>query len=460
MKKTSICLTTAVIIAVSFFLVRCSNQSQLTKSFINPPFDGLNIAFNKFTIDASIGGSLNLENGSSLVIPPNAFIDGNGKNITGNVNLKYREFHDALDILIAGMPMDYDSAGTSNHFLTAGMFELQGYSKNKPVFIAKDKSIKVNFASNTVGNQYNFYELDTVNRNWTFRSNQTQATPNLHKDSLNKLIGEMPKKPIIPDIVTKDTKILDLNIRYDLYPEFKAIEGLMWTYSGSETETNPDNNKWVYKINWKNITLNRLGNTENKFELTLQSADKNFKTIVSPVLSEKNYKASKQKFDAQISNYNLLQKEYNDRKERASKEMEYLRAFSVNNFGVFNCDVIYKSSSAITINATFLIDGKKIDYNTIPSIIQVTGNYMAIIKYKLSNINSFTIDPSDDNAILAVLPDNKIALLNNKDIMALNLKQFLDEDKRNTKIDYTFNLKSKAISITTRADILSLLKNE
>jgi len=95
-----------------------------SQPFINPPIKTLKPTYQEQSVDANKGGTYIYENGSTVVVPPSAFINGQGGLVEGSVEIKYREFHDYVDFFISGIPMDYDSMGTRYQLESAGMVEI------------------------------------------------------------------------------------------------------------------------------------------------------------------------------------------------------------------------------------------------------------------------------------------------------------------------------------------------
>ncbi len=131
---------------------------------VQPVFSKTDVPFNHFVVDTEVGGTIKLPNGTKLNIPQNAFVDKNNQPIEGKVQLHYREFHEAAQILASGIDMTYDSAGITQQFESAGMFELRGFQQENPVFIAPDKNIEVKMASFVAGNDFRFYYYDQTNK--------------------------------------------------------------------------------------------------------------------------------------------------------------------------------------------------------------------------------------------------------------------------------------------------------
>lgn len=132
-------------------------------SDVKPVFSNTDVAFKHLIVNTEKGANFKLPNGTKIIVPQDAFVDKNNKPIVGNVDLEYREFHNAAQILASGIPMTYDSAGVTHQFESAGMFEMRGFQHNEPVFIAKNKGIDVDMASFVKGDDFRFYYLDQTN---------------------------------------------------------------------------------------------------------------------------------------------------------------------------------------------------------------------------------------------------------------------------------------------------------
>jgi len=130
-------------------LLAAACASKLTeKPFISPPYPKLDQAFTDFTFDAATGDTLLFAAGSRIIVPANIWVDSAGNKISGNINIRYREFSDAGDIFLAGVPLAYDTAGKKESLVTAGMFEIRAFKENSEIYLDKDKSLKVQMASN------------------------------------------------------------------------------------------------------------------------------------------------------------------------------------------------------------------------------------------------------------------------------------------------------------------------
>lgn len=120
--------------------------------------------FTEYKFDAK-ECKLILHNKSRILIPSYTFyLDG--KIYEGEVNLKYREFVDQLDLILNNIPMNYNSNDKRHILESGGMFELYAYGNGKILSFGKDKRISVQF-----GTKYDIaggetFKLNLTTKNW------------------------------------------------------------------------------------------------------------------------------------------------------------------------------------------------------------------------------------------------------------------------------------------------------
>jgi hypothetical protein len=140
----------------------------MPNSLIKPPVLAWDIPKQLYGVDASKGGSIAPESGTRISVPPDAFVDETGEKVSGEVQIDYREFRDPVDMIFSGIPMTYDSGGKVNEFQSAGMFEITASQQGKQVYLAQDKTLKVDFVSNDSSTAYNLYVLDEKKGTWDY----------------------------------------------------------------------------------------------------------------------------------------------------------------------------------------------------------------------------------------------------------------------------------------------------
>jgi hypothetical protein len=145
-----------------------SPVAQQPSRCINPINTKLDVPYTRYKVNADKGAELKHPSKSQIKVPKAAFVNKTGQEITGEVEILYREFHKVIESVVAGIPMRYDSAGKSYDFESAGMFDIQGIQNGEPVFLKANTTLTVQLASEKTGTDFNQYYLDTLNRKWNY----------------------------------------------------------------------------------------------------------------------------------------------------------------------------------------------------------------------------------------------------------------------------------------------------
>ena len=151
------------------------------KTYVNvkPPIPDVDVEKNYYSVNANVGGDFTYASGTRIHIPPFAFSDANGKTVTGDIVIDYREFRDQADILASGIPMTYDSGGVMNNFESAGMFEINASQNGKEIFLKKDRKIEMEFASTDDRSSFNLYAFNDSANNWDILGKPNLVNPNV-----------------------------------------------------------------------------------------------------------------------------------------------------------------------------------------------------------------------------------------------------------------------------------------
>ena len=195
---------------------------------VAPPLKGVDVAFHHFEMKPTEAKTIELENGTSIEIPANAFVDKNGNPITEDVEIRYREFHTAADVLASGIPMKVQQEdGKEAYMQTAGMFEINAYVAELPVYLAEEKTININMASHVDG-EYDFWNYDANAGTW-INAGKNQALPNPKKAAARTALAVAEKKtqslgltkPIRPIKFDKSKPVLNFDVNYKAFPELQ-----------------------------------------------------------------------------------------------------------------------------------------------------------------------------------------------------------------------------------------------
>jgi len=204
---------------LAVFIAGCTAPEKQTIDYtdytdIKPPFANLVPAFDEYAVDAGNGDTIITTSGTRIIIPPHRLVDDSGVVVTGLVNIKYREYHDALDVFLSGIPMDYMSQGQKRTMQTAGMFEIRAEKDGRELKLAENKKMKIIFASFESGADYNFFSFNENKNEWEF-VDYSKPVANPAKEVIIKRITQL--QPGIKVPFDKGYFVLDYNAFIDIY---------------------------------------------------------------------------------------------------------------------------------------------------------------------------------------------------------------------------------------------------
>jgi len=319
-----------------------------SQPFINPPIKTLKPDYNNNSLNVNQGGTFSYDNGSTVVVPPAAFVNGQGNLVEGAVEIHYREFHDYVDFFVSGIPMDYDSAGTRYQLESAGMIEIFATQNGERLTMNPGKSIEVKLVHDIYATaddplDFNIYRLDTEQRNWVYEgknkleilpaeeaaalSPTEQATQNYEaqlatiakeeKIAIDKIEATVakPVAPVPPVKADKSAHVFNLkftddmieagNAGNDLDEQRVALRNLQKQYKNMLWQVAPNqpdfNENAASNINWVDMKLRQLN--QNDYELTLIGTGNQMKVTVNPVLTGADYQQAMKDFNKSFATY-------------------------------------------------------------------------------------------------------------------------------------------------------------
>ena len=302
-----------------------TNKTELPQ-FIKPAFDDVNIPFNQFVFNAEVGDTIFYETGSILVFPPNAFLDKNGKLITGEIKITYRELADPIDFFLSGIPMDYDSNGVKYTFESAGMMEMYGYQNDEPIFVNPQSKPEINLASKTTDDAHNLYYLDTVQRKWIGKGKDVISVIDEEQESektadMTRIESSKFDIPIPPFTLEKPNKAsgkmptFSIVIEPGSVPELHAYNQLLFEVDKDEKNYDASQSK----TEWGDVIVEKA-TIKGKYLVTFIKGNKKLTYLTRPVFEGKNYDEALLLFESKKKEYNsLLTKRLG--KEKKQKEL-------------------------------------------------------------------------------------------------------------------------------------------
>lgn len=327
------------------------------KPFISPPVDGIDVVKSNYIINANEGGKITHHTGSVINFPANVFTDIQGNLINGDVEIEYREFHDHADIFFSGIPMNYDSAGLSRIFESAGMVEIHAFQNGKKLLVAPEKEIEICLSSRNPDPKFNLYYLNEEKQKWDYmgkdkiitesdsegdhpiyysEGNNTNESNTIISDLDNdcqekkksvikqedvvKVIRDEIKKiekeaPTKPKKANKDNYSFDINVDPKEFPELATYKGMIF-----EALDQKNFDPQVYNIQWENIELKKESKKNISVCLSKGEAKKNI--LVFPVFEGKNYTQAMATFNEKFDDYSQKLSERKNEEEKAEKELK------------------------------------------------------------------------------------------------------------------------------------------
>ncbi|MFP5470464.1 MAG: hypothetical protein ACLGGV_02625 [Bacteroidia bacterium] len=323
---------------------------------IFPPIKNKGVEYNNYKINADKNETITHSTGSKITIPKGSMVDKKGNAVSGEVEIRYREFHDQVDILLSGIPMTYDSLNTTYTFESAGMVQIFGYQNGEEVFVNPNKPIKVEMQSRYEGTKYNLYELDTVQRNWVnkgkdevkseklkvefddviaideedyqkelFNKQNVKTTYAVKEQKREELVAvqkEVKKiektEPIKPKQVDETKFHFDIEVDENQFPEIAVYQSMLFEVLPGEKISPNDADK-----QWNNIELKKA-ETQNQFIIHLTSPKEERLFKAQPVFKGEDLVKANKVFEQKFAEYS---KKLDTRKqEEAQKQKEYEEA--------------------------------------------------------------------------------------------------------------------------------------
>jgi hypothetical protein len=433
MKTKYFVLASAVAIVTSLMLLKnCDNKNntisknKVPEAYIDAPFDE-QVPRTIFDVDASEGAILKYGQ-TEINIPESAFLDKDGKVVKGKVKLAYREVNDPVTIMMSGVPME-TAEGSQEYLESAGMLEMIAWKGKEPLFVNPDRKIKVNMESDFSDDNYNLYNLDTVNRQWVEVESDVPAEelkrelPSVEEISTYKEpnFAELASKkglikPVKPELKDKELFQFKFKTDFSQYPELNIYNGVQWEFAGKKDSENPAKNKWVTTAVWNEMEIVKR-KKNGIYKLKLVKGDKVFETTVRPVFDSRDMEYAEYVFNQTYDKYKtFIETKKEEEKEKARQRKirqeqaaqrnkvyeltgKFSREFEIQSFGWANLDRIYKIEPQ-SILASF-VDAKG---SSLPvrKVYLLMDSVNSMLTYTPYNLDKFKFDPKSKNSLIVV----------------------------------------------------------
>lgn len=301
------------------------------RPFVDRPLEKAQARFASFRVDVNQGGVYQYESGSRLVVPAAAFMDDYGKLVEGEVEIKYREYHDFVDFFLSGIPMVYDSANVQYTMESAGMIEIYAEQNGRRVRMAPGKNISVEMISRinvapqmAIPPGYNVYKLDTAARKWIYQGiDQMEVLEEFTeldeqdplyqpkktlKDQLEAIEGKyqqqkeqlensvpMPAAPTRPVAPDSDLPTFELALT-DGVPLTEGADQIWYVSS-----QNSNFDQRMFEVDWEDYRFERLN--DHEYRVTFTKGETQQSILVHPVLTGEAFAKAMETYEAAFANY-------------------------------------------------------------------------------------------------------------------------------------------------------------
>lgn len=392
---------------------------------VQPPLPGLEKQFTAFKIDASGETVLTYSTGSRIIIPAHTFSVGGHDSII----IKYREYHDVLDIFLSGIPMQYDSAGLVRTLESAGMLEIRAFDGEKELQVQDGKEIRIEMASDNPETRFNLYYMDTLQKNWIYEGKDHVMQPAPAQQAIRP--GKVEKQaPLIkPELPDPDKYSFTITYNKSDFPELSAYDHVKFEACGTDFKP------VYYKINWNMITV-RAAETEGRYKIGLHKSDTTVYVDARPVFEGKDYQHAMQQFNAaaqrvesestmkeaeqkvKIGKINNELSQYNSsvmlNAARRMNTLSTVRVFSIPATGIHNCDFPLSPVMAYALSVQDIRKQNKSSAIVFTDIYIVEKGINTVRKFNLAERLAF--NPAKKNLFWTITQNNEIAFFREADM--------------------------------------------
>ncbi|MEL7119383.1 MAG: hypothetical protein AAFO07_08085 [Bacteroidota bacterium] len=437
-----------------------SELNESTQSTIDSPFEDMTFDYNEYlTIDnPTVDAFFVLESGTAIEIPANIFVDEEGNPVTTPVTLTFEEYHTAAEIIMSGIPMHVNMEdGSKEYMQTAGMFDIRGYDANdQPVQIAEGKNLMVHLSNSDVAGDYDEWFFDQDLGNWINEgdANSPAEVPSVTdrlETEIEDLRASTMREPI-PTWGDERDNLVFSDLDMTACPELKDRKSIVLNYFGNDAKKAPRNNKWIANQGLWVKKMLKPTQQEGVYELTMVG-DSLYRVEVKEALQGVDLEAAKAEYQASIDEYRSDIKLLAQKEAFREANAKVLRTMRVGSFGLFNYDLLWKRQDAVQIFANF-------DFGDMPDLVDelvnvylITGQGRAIVNLPSYDWNKFRFSPSADNCMIAVLPNNKVAIYSQSDF-----NRDADEIQSAIGQEYTFQMDVQDLAIEKPEDLEKVIE--
>ncbi len=364
------------------------------------------------------GGVIKYESGTKIKIQPNSVTYEDGTPVTGDFEIKYREFRNAAEIAFSGIPMTFND----QNFNSVGMYEIRGEQDGKTLKLTKPAVVNFQCTKGDAG--VGFYQLDENASKWKKVKQITKAESKELNPEKNDKEKAIKKEVPIGSFSVSDGGIETVNGKMRAVPFGKNKNWI-----SSEMLAEKKERVRFGNYSWKcynealiqvKDSVRELNRDDKKQEVVL--------TGKSIELINQKIKGNKIPGHFPVQEFGMRMKQHKDDGNRtnatllaegADKGHTYpslVKGLNSGSFGVYNCDQVYRMDNRITLLPQYVDEnGNKITKQHVLCVVDL--NYNGSFSY---NPNSITVDKKGKNVLLLFTEDKKLFVLGENEYQKLD----------------------------------------
>jgi len=352
-----------LLISLSILGLIYLNELKKYSQGVNPPLE-LGVPFTKMIINSDKAYTYKAPTGTTIHIPANAVVTKNGKPVNGKITLQFREFQNADEIALSGIPMQF-GADRTDYFSSAGMMELRAFQGNEELELAKEVKIELAAPFEPDAN-YRLYKLKD-DQKWDEGENFKRETKRGKPDGIGSSKKQSMSKEERKETKTKQTKVNASQEAFEFeligdpvrMPHLKSWEGVTWRLISSDTILEPSQ---ALRFNWDVIDIVQIPGRTGTFQLKFskesltysgEMVNTNFSMVATPKLKDADLNATLTKFEKDVVAYNDLMVKVRDEEGRKNTEASVISKFTISSFGIYNIDKLKNLNQAPHISLSF-----------------------------------------------------------------------------------------------------------
>ncbi len=455
LKKVLIGIIAVVAVTGGVTLLMSSQYSQPVHLGILKPTK-MDVPFRTNEFKVEDGYVFEGEFGTEVKVPADAFVNKKGEPISGEVELKVREFHGIKDIFLSGITMQ--SKVGDEVMKSAGMIEVRAFQGDDTLELAEGKELEIKLAATGDPSEtYSLFYLENDNT-WS----EPMQYEQLADDSKQLKMAEIEKLDLTSD------SVFEIHTAYDGRPFLKMWKDVKWQLfncTGELPYLEVNNVIWDY-VHVKPLdekrklfsidmvsTMHTYSGTTKQFvsnlvarpilsDLDLAAIQRRGEKIESALAKQVDALFEKEKRDAVRVKKELKEFKKNREKDELTLEQRRQEAiaayedelrreqeefqkqasraalfskFKANQMGIFNIDCM-KSLYMTEIFCEVQIDGKEIEQQN-AMVYLILEDLGSVVRLQRGEFNRFP-KREDKCSILFIYEDGWIGQINSNEYAA------------------------------------------